>query len=250
MSRFAILPTAVLRDPALTAQDKLIVTMLATYADENGYCWPAIKTLAVDAGVSESTVKRALVHLEEVGVVEREPRFTDNGDRDTNAYWIIGYDRRLLVGSHRTQGGFTQNPGVGSHRPTNKNIENKSIEHATTTAATDRALTFANPDHQLVYDGWRRASRLPAAFDASLRTLLEPITGGRPVSVDALGAAMLELAGNGEGFNLARLRGYLRKAEAGPPPEVSRGGYVSATFRASDDARRKLGMPPREPVQL
>lgn len=249
MSRFAIVPTAVLRDPALTAQDKLVVTILVTYADESGYCWPAIKTLAVDAGLSESTVKRSLAHLEEIGVVEREPRFTHNGDRDSNGYWVVGYDRRVLVGSQVTHGGFTQTPRVGSQGPTNSTNKNSTSEHATTTTTTE--LTFAHAGQQAAYEGYRRSSRLPAAFDASLKTLLEPMVGGKACTVEQLGAALLELAGNGEAFNLSRLRGYVRKGEAGAPPAAIRtGGFVSATFRASDEARRMLGMPPREPVQL
>lgn len=113
-------------------------------------------------------------------------------------------------------------------------------------------LKFGHEAQQAAYDGYRRASRLPAAFDASLKTLLEPISGGKPCTIEQLGAALLELAGNGEAFNLSRLRGYLRKAEQGAPADIPRGptGYTSATFRASDDARRKLGLPPREPVQL
>lgn len=247
MSRFAIVPTAWLRDPELTSHEKLVLAVLSSYADQQGCCWPAVTTIAKDCASSERSVQYSLKRLTEVGALEVVRRRKPDGSAASNAYWILGYDKRVPVVQEMHQGGATIAPGVVQEMHPNNTSKNKTTEHATTTTT---ALTFANEAQQAVYEGYRRSSRIPSAFDASLQTLLAPISGGKGCTIEQLGAALLELAGNGEAFNLSRLRGYLRKAEQGAPPEVTRGGYVSATFRASDDARRKLGLPPREPVQL
>lgn len=46
-----------------TGRTRAVLTALATYADTRGYCRPTIPTLARDAGVGRSTVKRALHDL-------------------------------------------------------------------------------------------------------------------------------------------------------------------------------------------
>lgn len=44
------------------------------YADQNGKCWPAIETLALQLGVSESKVSRTISALKAVGVIYREQK--------------------------------------------------------------------------------------------------------------------------------------------------------------------------------
>ena len=55
-------------------------------ADLDGRCWPAIKTIAADLGLSRSTVKRALDDLIRVGLLEKEPRWRENGSYTSNLY--------------------------------------------------------------------------------------------------------------------------------------------------------------------
>lgn len=58
-------------------------------ADSDGRCWPAIKTIATDLGLSRSTVKRALDDLIRVGLLEKEPRWRENGSYTSNLYRLI-----------------------------------------------------------------------------------------------------------------------------------------------------------------
>lgn len=58
-------------------------------ADSDGRCWPAIKTIAADLGLSRSTVKRALDDLIRVGLLEKEPRWRENGSYTSNLYRLI-----------------------------------------------------------------------------------------------------------------------------------------------------------------
>ena len=55
-------------------------------ADRDGKCWPAIKTIARELGLSSSTVKRALDDLCQAGLLTKETRWRENGGRTSNLY--------------------------------------------------------------------------------------------------------------------------------------------------------------------
>lgn len=80
--------------------------------------------------------------------------------------------------------------------------------------AEDLSAHFTAPEHLVAYQALRRSHRAPEVLDATLRTIHAPITGGQGFDWLAIGAGILELLGNGEAFNAARLRGYCRSAKA------------------------------------
>ena len=47
-------------------------------------CWPAVKTIASDLQLSRSTVKRALHDLVRAELIEKEPRYRENGSTTSN----------------------------------------------------------------------------------------------------------------------------------------------------------------------
>ena len=47
-------------------------------------CWPAVKTIASDLQLSRSTIKRSLHDLVRAGLIEKEPRFRENGSNTSN----------------------------------------------------------------------------------------------------------------------------------------------------------------------
>lgn len=53
---------------------KAVLNALADHADETGQCWPSTARMARFAGCEEKTVRRALVRLVGMGLVEREAR--------------------------------------------------------------------------------------------------------------------------------------------------------------------------------
>ncbi len=57
-------------------------------SDKNGTCWPGIKTIAKDLGLSRSTVKRALHDLTGKGYLVKEERHRSNGSRTSNLYIV------------------------------------------------------------------------------------------------------------------------------------------------------------------
>ena len=48
-------------------------------ADRDSKCWPAIKTIAKELGLSSSTVKRALNELCQAGLLTKESRWREHG---------------------------------------------------------------------------------------------------------------------------------------------------------------------------
>lgn len=64
--------------------EKLLLIVLANYADENGRCWPSQKRLGDDAAMSDRSVRTAFVKLEKAGLIVRERRNRRDGSRGTD----------------------------------------------------------------------------------------------------------------------------------------------------------------------
>ncbi|WP_277239666.1 helix-turn-helix domain-containing protein [Merdimonas faecis] len=58
-------------------------------AGKKGYCWPSIRTIAEDIGMSKSTVKRGIADLAKQGFIRVENRYRENGGKTSNLYRII-----------------------------------------------------------------------------------------------------------------------------------------------------------------
>lgn len=65
---------------------KIILMILADYADEWGTCYPGVDRIAEEAELSKSTVLRRLKALAEAGLVTVERRANDRGHRTSNRY--------------------------------------------------------------------------------------------------------------------------------------------------------------------
>ena len=60
--------------PQRHASDKLVLLLLAMYADEDGKAWPAVVRLAREGNLSRATTKRAIHRLAASGWVTRRER--------------------------------------------------------------------------------------------------------------------------------------------------------------------------------
>lgn len=68
---------------------KTVYIYLKDRSAVSGSCWPGVKTIARDLGLSHSTVRRALKELEHSGWVQRQARYRDNGSSSSNLYTIF-----------------------------------------------------------------------------------------------------------------------------------------------------------------
>ncbi len=57
-------------------------------ANEQGECWPSVKTMANDLKLSVSTVRRALHDLRKEGLIESKQRYRPNGGKSSLQYTI------------------------------------------------------------------------------------------------------------------------------------------------------------------
>jgi DNA-binding transcriptional regulator YhcF (GntR family) len=61
------------------APDKWVLASLARHAnDEERIAWPSVKTMALQAGVSERTVQRALREYEKIGVITDVTQYSED----------------------------------------------------------------------------------------------------------------------------------------------------------------------------
>ncbi len=68
---------------------KSISIALANRANDNGICWPSVKTISADTGFHISTVKRAIQSLKNSGHLKIEARSRKDGSQTSNRYTLI-----------------------------------------------------------------------------------------------------------------------------------------------------------------
>lgn len=70
---------------------KLVLMALADNADDQGYCWPKIKTIAAKCCVSERTAQRTVKDLLDSGLLKVSARFNATGGQISNGYTLEMY---------------------------------------------------------------------------------------------------------------------------------------------------------------
>ena len=70
----------------LSHREKTVYIYLRDRADASGVCWPGIKTIARELGLSPRTVQRALADLERRQLIEKRNRRRSNGSLTSNLY--------------------------------------------------------------------------------------------------------------------------------------------------------------------
>lgn len=73
----------------LSHRARTVYMYLKDHANSQGECWPGIKTIAADLGLSRTTVKRALDDLCRSGLISKTPRWRENGSFSSNLYKIL-----------------------------------------------------------------------------------------------------------------------------------------------------------------
>lgn len=68
---------------------KLILMALADNADDHGYCWPKMKTIAAKCSTSERTIQRTIKTLLAAGMLKKDARFNASGRQVSNGYTLV-----------------------------------------------------------------------------------------------------------------------------------------------------------------
>jgi len=71
---------------SIKAGPRLLLLLMADYANEQGVCWPSVRRLADEMACSRSTVQRAIEALVEHGIMTVVARKTPTGRQTSNFY--------------------------------------------------------------------------------------------------------------------------------------------------------------------
>ena len=77
------------RDQGMPGRAKFVYYYLRDRMDKDRICWPGIKRIGSDLGISRSTVKRALKDLDRAGYISIDTAYRDNGSLTSNRYRIL-----------------------------------------------------------------------------------------------------------------------------------------------------------------
>ena len=76
----------------LQCHEKIVLLMLANYADEKGKCFPSMKRLALECGLSLSQTRKSMAKLEEWKLVRRYGRIRSYGQ--TSNTFVLNLTRQ------------------------------------------------------------------------------------------------------------------------------------------------------------
>jgi len=77
------------KQPDIRGTSKLVLLALADCANDDGGCWPGIKTIAKKCGISHVSVIKNIDKLSKFGLINSERRYNENGRRTSNYYTLI-----------------------------------------------------------------------------------------------------------------------------------------------------------------
>ena len=152
-SRWGRIPAWWLDHPDLDADGFAVLAALATFADEQGVCWPSQSTLAAKLKRSRPTINRILQRLDDIGLVGIEHRRGRDGSRLSCLY-------RLRV----------EREGVpaakGAVRPVRVEDRDDSVVNAPCPPASQEQLQSEQIPDSLASGGHEPAQEMPAEVPA------------------------------------------------------------------------------------
>ena len=110
--------------PVRSVTEKVILLVLANYANEYGVSWPSQKTVADQTALGERTVRRVLAAMDARGVIRRIARRRGNGSRQSDMILLAAFEARkpappgmLDGGEEPGEPGPPMQPANGDNRP-------------------------------------------------------------------------------------------------------------------------------------
>jgi hypothetical protein len=91
--RFSIIPARIVDDRRLDARAVVVLALLGTYTDRNGWCFPSQATLAERMGVSRQAIAQQINVLVKYGYIEKKNRKRENGSVTSSLYRVIFEDK-------------------------------------------------------------------------------------------------------------------------------------------------------------
>ncbi|WP_163834714.1 helix-turn-helix domain-containing protein [Spartinivicinus ruber] len=135
---------------------KIVLLSLADNANDQGYCWPSMDTIANKSSMSKQTVRRHLKSLEELNLITKQQRTRANGATSTNGFFLhIGATIKEPLTEEPQK-----NKGVKSDTPITEGVSElckgegitavvpleSSLESSNTITTTAREVKNSEPD--------------------------------------------------------------------------------------------------------
>jgi hypothetical protein len=194
----------------LPPSSKLILMAIADAADEDGDCWPKVKTIAKKCGVSDRTVQRVLKEFIGDNLISVTPRFSQDRRQVSNNYRLNPtnhYPDNLSPpqGSRTRKGDADVAPGVPNRCQGVGDVVVSDLEppQEPPRESTTGSKTFFT---------------LPKLLTTAERRAIEQLLKDRPHAyiIDAIDALTVALeAGKIHSSRLSWFRGMLRRKDKG-----------------------------------
>lgn len=99
---------------------KLVALSLADMSNDEGVCWPSVRSLCERCGVKDRQLRRILEKLKIDGVIAREARFSENRQKSSITHftpWIVQQSQGRAVVHDRGEGVVEDRPRIVSNEP-------------------------------------------------------------------------------------------------------------------------------------
>lgn len=243
--RYALIPTDWLESGDLSAPDIAVLCALASYADAEGVCWPAIATLADRAGLSDRSARRSLARLSTLGYLEWDQRRRSDGTRSSSLYRLTDRPTARVAASPTAKSASANGQGGraeveprehNQYTPTDVGVASNVIEIIDQPKPNGGAIVAAYVDeYRQTHDGSDPldTGRLAKLVGAALRGRNDPpvvTRAAQAAAADEFGAAAFAK-------HLARLTA----TRASPAAEPRGFAGIRDYLRRSDDAEARDG---------
>lgn len=124
-----------------TPSEKLVLLALARRSNDSGFCWPSVARIALDTGVSERSVQRAIKTLNEREVIGVRTR--KNNQRTTSSMYVLGGDKTTPSGATKCHPRGRQNDTPGGDKMTPE-LQRRTTKRNYKTAVSPDGPTATN----------------------------------------------------------------------------------------------------------
>jgi len=88
-ARFSILQSRAVGDIRISHSQFRTLAALGVYGNQNGWCFPSLKTLAQTLRKSRQAVSKDVQHLVALGYIEKKPQYREDGGQTSNLYRLV-----------------------------------------------------------------------------------------------------------------------------------------------------------------
>lgn len=154
------------RQECPTPTAKLVLLMLANYADEAGSCYPSKEHLSTLCSCDVRTIKRALNVLAKDGFVSVAFRFNDDGKQTSNRY-LLHMDKQAFGETQQPDGRGVKNVTLGGTNMSPNTVRDIQRDINISSAPRTKRPTGYSGDFELWWKAYPRNDGSKAkAFEA------------------------------------------------------------------------------------